>query len=35
MLRRFPNLELAEPAPEVKWSSTTFLRSPERQLIAW
>jgi cytochrome P450 len=35
MLRRFPNLELAEPAAEVTWSSTTFLRSPERLLITW
>jgi cytochrome P450 len=35
MLRRFPRLELAVPAEEVRWSATSFMRSVEALPLAW
>jgi cytochrome P450 RapN len=35
MLDRYPTLELAVPADEVRWSTTTFLRSVESLPLAW
>ncbi len=35
LLRRFPKLELAAPADEVMWSSSTFLRSPVAVPVRW
>ena len=35
LLQRFPDLELAVPADEVKWSPSTFLRSPAELPLRW
>lgn len=35
LLQRFPTLELAVPAEDVKWSQSTFLRSAAELPLAW
>ena len=35
MLARFPRLELAVPADEVRWSQTSFMRSVEALPLSW
>ena len=35
LLDRFPNLELAVPKDEVRWSTSTFLRSPAEVPLVW
>ena len=35
MIARFPDLELAVPAEEVRWSSTSFMRSVEALPLSW
>ena len=35
MLARFPNLELAIPAPDVRWSRTSMLRAVEALPVVW
>jgi cytochrome P450 len=35
LLDRFPTLELAVPSDEVKWSPSTFLRSPAELPLRW
>jgi len=35
LLRRFPTLELAIPAGEVRWPAWTFMRSVEALPLVW
>ncbi len=35
LLDRFPSLELAVPKDEVRWSTSTFLRSPAEVPLVW
>jgi cytochrome P450 len=35
LLARFPELELAIPAPDVTWSPTSFMRSVEALPLNW
>jgi cytochrome P450 len=35
LLARFPHLELAVAPEDVKWSPSTFLRSPAELLVTW
>jgi cytochrome P450 monooxygenase OleP len=35
MIARFPDLELAVPAEEVRWSSTSFMRCVEALPLSW
>jgi hypothetical protein len=35
MLARFPKLETAIPAPQVEWSTTSFMRSAKALPLVW